>query len=112
MARTKRTTTDHRSTFPIRRMILLDVLLLTTLRLIPNEVLCRRLIHRSAWKGYSAKLGFRFTEFSEVGGVLRSWLRGSADGIMLVVEGEIPRWLKRESPVVDLIEERSPGELS
>jgi hypothetical protein len=47
-----------------------------------------------------------------VDGVLRSWLRGSADGIMLVVEGEIPRWLKRESPVVDLIEERSPGELS
>src|SRR5918998_5419059 len=50
MARTKRTTTDHRSTFPIRRMILLDVLLLTTLRLIPNEVLCRRLIHPSAQK--------------------------------------------------------------
>src|SRR5215210_9207295 len=50
MARTKRTTTDHRSTFPICLMILLDVLLLTTLRLIPTEVLCRRLIHRSAWR--------------------------------------------------------------
>jgi hypothetical protein len=25
-----------------------------------------RLIHRSAWKGYSQKLNFRFTEFSEV----------------------------------------------
>jgi nucleotide-binding universal stress UspA family protein len=36
-------------------MILLDVLLLTMLRLIPNEVLCRRLIHRSAWKGNSPK---------------------------------------------------------
>src|SRR5215211_7177933 len=54
MARTKRTTTDPRSAFPIRRMILLDVVLLTTLRLIPNEVLCRRLIHRSAWKVNSA----------------------------------------------------------
>src|SRR5215212_8698275 len=52
MARTKRTTTNPRSAFPIRRMILLDVLLLTTLRLIPDGVscLCRRLIHRSAWR--------------------------------------------------------------
>src|SRR5215217_6132324 len=32
---------------------------LTTPRLIPNEVLCmcRRLIHQSAWKGYSPKFG-------------------------------------------------------
>jgi hypothetical protein len=29
------------------------------------------------------------TEFSEVGS-LRSWLRGSAGGILLVVEGDIP----------------------
>jgi hypothetical protein len=38
--------------------------------------------------------------FCEVGlpryGVLRSWLRGSAGGIMLVVEGDIPLWLKRK----------------
>ena len=36
----------------MRRMILLAVVLLTTLRLIPNEVLCmcRRLMHRIAWK--------------------------------------------------------------
>src|SRR5215210_2328276 len=33
-------------------------------------------------------------------GVLRSWLRGSAGGIMLVVEGDIPLSLKRYSPVV------------
>ena len=43
--------------------------------------------------------------FSEVElpiyGVLRSWLRGSADGIMLVAEGNIPLALKRKSPVVD-----------
>jgi hypothetical protein len=38
-------------------------------------------------------------------GVLRSWLRGSASGIILVVEGDIPLYLKRKSPVVDLIEE-------
>ena len=31
---------------------------------------------------------------------------------MLVVEGEIPLWLKRKSPVVDLIEERSPDQSS
>jgi hypothetical protein len=70
------------------------------------------LIHLSAWNRNSAN--FALWAFSElrVDGALRSWLRGSADGIMLVVEGEIPRWLKRESPVVDLIEERSPGELS
>ena len=38
-------------------MILLAVLLLTTLRLISNGFLClcRRLIHQSAWKEYSAK---------------------------------------------------------
>jgi len=43
-------------------------------------------------------------EFGEVplNGVLRSWLRGSAGGIMLVVEGDIPLSLKRKSPVVDL----------
>src|SRR5215213_2753927 len=65
-ARANRTTTNPRSGLQIRRMILLDVVLLTTLRLIPNEVLCfcRRLIHPSAWKGYSAN--FAFTEFSGV----------------------------------------------
>jgi hypothetical protein len=31
---------------------------------------------------------------------------------MLVVEGEIPLWLKRKSPVIDLIEGRSPDESS
>src|SRR5215213_8108103 len=53
-------------------------------------------------------------EFSElrVDGVLPSWLRGSAGGIMLVVEGDIPLSLKRKSPVVDLIEERSPDQSS
>jgi drug/metabolite transporter superfamily protein YnfA len=37
-------------------MMLLDVVLLITLRLISNGVLCMclRLIHRSAWKVYSA----------------------------------------------------------
>src|SRR5215218_8513932 len=45
-------------------------------------------------------------------GLLRSWLRGSAGGIMLIVEGDIPLWLKRKSPVVDLIEEWSPDESS
>jgi hypothetical protein len=43
-----------------------------------------------------------------VDGVFRSWHRGSAGGIMLVVEGDIPLSLKRKAPVVDLIEERSP----
>ena len=45
-------------------------------------------------------------------GVLRNWLRGSAGGIMLVMEGDLPLWLKRKSPVVDLIEERSPNQSS
>src|SRR5215210_3039148 len=65
-ARAKRTTTNPTSAIPIRRMILLAVVLLTTLRLIPNEVLClcRRLIHPSAWKEYSPKFAFR--EFWEV----------------------------------------------
>jgi len=42
-------------------MIVLEVVLLTTLRLIPNEVLClcRRLIHPSAWKGDSANFVLR-----------------------------------------------------
>src|SRR5215203_6370757 len=42
-------------------------------------------------------------EFGEVplDGVLGSWLRGSAGGIMLVVEGDIPLSLKRYSPVVE-----------
>jgi hypothetical protein len=46
-------------------MSLLEVLLLTMLRLIPNGVLCLclRLLHPSAWKGFSPKLDFRFTEF-------------------------------------------------
>ena len=57
--------TKPRSAFPIRRMSLLAVLLLITLRLIPNEVLCRcqRLIQRSAWKARSRK--FALMEFSE-----------------------------------------------
>src|SRR5215217_8517004 len=45
-------------------------------------------------------------------GVLGSWLRGSAGGIMLVVEEDIPLGLKRKSPVVDLIKQRSPDESS
>src|SRR4028118_621983 len=51
-ARTKRAPTNPRSAFPILRMFLLAVLLLTTLRLIPNWILClwRRLIHPSAWR--------------------------------------------------------------
>src|ERR687890_2228562 len=64
MARTKKATTNPRSGLLIRRMILLDVLLLTTPRLNPNEVLCRALIHRSARKVNSAN--FVLTEFSEV----------------------------------------------
>src|ERR671912_498444 len=64
MARTKKATTNPRSGLQIRRMILLDVLLLTTPRLNPNEVLCRALIHRSAWKVNSAN--FVLTAFSEV----------------------------------------------
>src|SRR5215204_7196088 len=72
-ARTKRATTNPRSGLQIRRMILLDVLLLITLRLIPNEVLCmcRRLIHPSAWKMNSAN--FRCRGFSELGA---SWENG------------------------------------
>src|SRR5215208_4309134 len=51
-------------------MILLEVRLLTTLRLIPNEVLCfcRTLIHPSAWKGNSAK----FAAFRAFSGKLAS----------------------------------------
>src|SRR5215218_676783 len=47
-------------------------------------------IQRSVWKGNSAN--FALTEFCEVrpNGVLRSWLRASAGGIMLVVERAIP----------------------
>src|SRR5829696_6701228 len=45
-------------------------------------------------------------------GVLRSWLRGSAGGIMLVVKGEIPLGPKRKPTVVDLIGERSPDQSS
>src|SRR5918994_3984534 len=50
-------------------------------------------------------VNFAFWGFCElrVDGVFRSWLRGSAGGIMLVEEGDIPRSLKWESPVVDLI---------
>src|SRR5215213_2738931 len=58
-ARTKRTTTNPRSGLQIRRMILLEVRLLTTLRLIPNEVLCfcRTLIHPSAWRDCPKRVG-------------------------------------------------------
>src|SRR5215207_8132414 len=76
MARTKRATTNPRSGILIRRMSLLAVVLLTTLRLIPNGVpcLCRRPIHPRTWKRNSAN--FAFWGFSEVrlNGVLRSSL--------------------------------------
>src|SRR5215213_9711358 len=83
-ARANRTTTNPRSGLQIRRMILLDVVLLTTLRLIPNEVLCfcRRLIHPSAWKGYSAN--FAFTEFSGVQVLFVLWGTFCAVGHILV----------------------------
>src|SRR5215208_303064 len=47
-------------------MFLLAVLLLTTLRLISNGVLClcRRLIHPSAWKGNSPNFGSRILHSS------------------------------------------------
>src|SRR5215208_6556140 len=62
--------TNPRSGLQIRRMILLAVVLLTTLRLIPNGVLCmcRRLIHPECVEGV----------FCEVGLPLHGVLRSSA----------------------------------
>src|SRR4028118_64217 len=74
-ARTKRATTNPRSAFPILRMSLLGILLLTTLRLIPDGVLClcRRLIHRSAWKANSAN--FALARLPEGAGLYLELLR-------------------------------------
>src|SRR5215218_784482 len=91
-ARTKRATTNPRSGLQIRRMILLAVVLLTTLRLILKGgpvLVPKAFIHRSAWKGCSANFALR--GFSEVRSGRPVGLRGRCPILRgLVAEGGPP----------------------